>query len=125
MLASRLALAAIAPFAFLAPAAAQQPSAQTIVVWSFGFAPHPIQLAAGKPVTLTFANRSGGSHDFTAVNFFLNATITAGAAPDGEIALKPYETRTITLVPRAGTYKAHCSHFLHKQMGMSDQIIVS
>jgi len=124
MIPFRLALAAILPFAFLAPAAAQQPAAQTVVVWSFGFAPHPIQLVAGRPVTLTFANRSGSSHDFSARNFFRNAQILAGAAAEGEIDLKPYETRTITLVPRTGTYKAHCSHFMHKQLGMSDLIIV-
>ena len=28
------------------------------------------------------------------------------------------------LIPRAGLYHAHCSHFFHKQLGMSDQIIV-
>jgi plastocyanin len=28
-------------------------------------------------------------------------------------------------VPAAGTYHAHCSHFLHKQMGMTDLIVVS
>jgi plastocyanin len=40
------------------------------------------------------------------------------------IDLKPHETKSITLVPARGTYQAHCSHFLHKQMGMSDTIIV-
>jgi plastocyanin len=28
------------------------------------------------------------------------------------------------LIPRAGTYHAHCSHFMHKQLGMSDTIVV-
>ena len=46
-------------------------------------------------------------HDFTAVSFFGNSTIVAGAAPQGEIELKPYETRSITLIPRAGSYSAH------------------
>jgi hypothetical protein len=32
---------------------------------------------------------------------------------------------SITLIPHAGRYKAHCSHFMHKQLGMSDEIIVS
>jgi plastocyanin len=123
MLPSRLAAAALA-LAFAAPAAAQ-PAAQTISVSSFAFAPTPIRLAAGRPVTLTFVNRSGSGHDFTAKGFFANSTITAGAAPDGEIELRPHETRSITLVPRAGSYKAHCSHFMHKQMGMQDLIVVS
>lgn len=118
-------LAALAAL-FLGPAtlAGAQPAALVVQVWSFGFAPHPIHLAAGRPVTLTFVNQSGSSHDFSAKTFFADSTITAGAAPDGEIDLGPHETKTITLVPRAGTYAAHCSHFFHKQLGMSDRIVV-
>lgn len=119
-----IAVAAALSTALGAPAPAQ-PAGQTIIVWSYGFSPHPIQLAAGRPVTLTFVNRSGSSHDFTAQSFFANARVTAGDASDGEVELRPHETKTITLIPRAGTYHAHCSHFLHKQMGMSDEIIVS
>jgi plastocyanin len=109
----------------LSPAAAQAPAQFVVQVWSFGFAPSPIRLAAGKPVTIAFVNRSGSSHDFTAPGFFQHARIVAGAAPDGEVDLKPHQTQTITLVPSAGTFHAHCSHFLHKQMGMSDVIVVS
>ena len=108
----------------IASTASAQPAAQTITVSSFSFAPKPIHLTAGQPVTLTFINRSGGGHDFTAKTFFAAARITAGAAPDGEIELGGHETKSITLVPKRGTYTAHCSHFLHTQMGMSDQIIV-
>ena len=109
----------------VAPAAeAEQPAQLLVQVWSYGFAPNPIHLAAGRPVTLTFVNRSGSGHDFTAAGFFRHATITAGAAPDGEIELGAHETKTVTLIPARGTYAAHCSHFLHKQMGMSDAIIV-
>jgi plastocyanin len=118
-----LAATAALAFAFTAPAPAQ-PAAVRIAVWSFGFAPQPIQLQSGRPVTLIFENRSGSSHDFTAPGFFQHATITAGAAPEGEIELRPHETKSITLIPRRGTYQAHCSHFLHKQLGMSDYIYV-
>jgi plastocyanin len=76
-------------------------------------------------VTLTFVNRSGGGHDFTAPAFFQRARIIAGAAPDGEIELRGHETRSVTLIPAPGTYRAHCSHFLHKQMGMTDVIVVN
>lgn len=110
-------------FAPGAPAAAQ-PAQVTVQVYSFGFAPQPIRLAAGRPVTLTFVNQSGSHHDFSASAFFAHARITAGAAPDGEIDLMPHETRSITLVPEHGTYHAHCSHFFHKQLGMSDTIVV-
>ena len=106
-----------------APAGAQ--SAQLVIrVWSFGFAPNPIHLSAGKPVTLTFVNQSGSSHDFTAPGFFQHARIIAGAAPGDEIELRPHETKALTLVPAAGRYQAHCSHFFHKQMGMNDYILV-
>ena len=124
MFLSRLAAGAALTLAAVSPAPAQ-PAAQVIQVWSYGFAPHPLYLTAGQPVTLTFVNRSGSGHDFTAKGFFDHSRIVAGAAPDGEIELRPHETRTITLVPTAGVYQAHCSHFFHKQMGMSDTIVVN
>lgn len=120
---SRLAAAAVLSLASFTPAAAQ-PAMQTITVWSFGFAPKPIHLRAGAPVTLNFVNRSGSSHDFTAKGFFRRARIMSGDAAEGEVELRPYEHKTVTLVPVAGTYKAHCSHFFHKQMGMQDLIVV-
>ena len=120
-------LAAIAALSILgvSPVAAQ-PALQslTITVWSYGFAPHPIHLAAGRPVTLNFVNRSGSSHDLTAGAFFANSSISAGAAPGGEIELGGHETKSITLTPRAGTYPAHCSHFMHSMFGMKDEIEV-
>jgi plastocyanin len=123
MSAFRLVLASALSLATSIPAAAQQ-AALTINVWSFNFAPKPIHLRAGQPVTLTFVNRSSGGHDFTAPSFFANSRIIAGAAPGGEIELRGGQSRSITVVPRAGNYKAHCSHFLHAQMGMQDLIIV-
>lgn len=119
----RLAAVAAVSFALIAPVAAQ-PAGQTIDVRSFSFSPVPIRLAAGKPVTLTFVNSSGSGHDFTAKDFFAQSAISAGSAPGGKIALKGHETKTITLVPKAGTYEVHCSHFLHASMGMHDQIVV-
>ncbi len=124
MLAFRLAAAVALSLVFSVPTAALPPG-QTIAVWSFGFAPNPIRLAAGRPITLTFENHSGSSHDFTAKTFFAYSRITSGAAPDGEIELRPHETKSITLIPRTGTYKAHCSHFFHEPLGMSDMIVVS
>jgi plastocyanin len=119
----RLMLAVALPFALGAPAIAQ-PARQTVIVWSYNFSPKPLHLAAGREVTLTFQNRSGSSHDFTATTFFATSRIIRGDAAEGEVELKPYETRSVTLIPRAGSYEAHCSHFFHKQLGMSDRIIV-
>jgi len=123
MFSHRLASAVALAFAFAAPAAAQ-PARVTVDVWSFGFGPRPIQLRSGQPVTMTFVNRSGSSHDFTAPGFFQHATITSGSAHEDEIELRGHETKSITLIPRRGTYQAHCSHFMHKQLGMSDYIYV-
>lgn len=101
-----------------------QPAQFVVQVYSYGFAPQPIRLAAGRPVTLTFVNQSGSSHDFSAHGFFGNARILAGDVSEGEVDLPPHQSRTVRLIPRAGTYHAHCSHFFHKQLGMSDLIIV-
>lgn len=116
--------AAAALSLLLAAPAATQPAQLVVQIWSFGFAPNPIHLVAGKPVTMTFTNRSGSSHDFKAPGFFQHSTIISGAMDGDEVDLHPHETKTITLVPSAGTYHAHCSHFLHEQMGMTDQIVV-
>jgi plastocyanin len=123
MNASRLAAVAALSLVLAAPAPAQ-PASQTIIVWSYGFAPRPIYLRAGQPVTLTFVNRSGSSHDFVARSFFASSRVLAGDAREGEVELRGGETKTIRLIPRAGNYGAHCSHFFHKQLGMSDQIVV-
>ena len=118
--------AAVAAFSLgLATAALAQPASQTIDLANFSFSPNPIHLAAGRPVTLTFVNRSGSGHDFTAKAFFAGSRTLAGAAPGGKIELRGGETKTITLVPSAGTYEVHCSHFLHTSFGMTDQIVVN
>lgn len=119
----RLSAAAALSLLLGAPAGAQ-PAPVVVQIWSFGFAPNPIRLVAGKPVTLTFINRSGSGHDFKAPGFFQHAAIVSGSIDGDEVELRPHETRSITLIPSAGTYHAHCSHFLHEQMGMSDEIVV-
>jgi len=108
------------------PVRREAPPEVSITVWSYGFAPQPIRLTAGKPVTLTFVNRSGSGHDFTAREFFEAATYLAGSdrVSGGKVDLKPHQTRKVSLVPRAGTYPVHCGRFLHKQMGMRETIVV-
>jgi plastocyanin len=115
-----------AALALMLPApAAAQPTTMTITMWSFGFAPNPIYLRAGQPVTLTFVNRSGSSHDFVAGPFFANSQILAGDAMQGMVDLRGHETKTVRLIPRRGTYRAHCSHFMHSMFGMKDTIVVN
>jgi len=95
----RLAAAASTSLLLTVPAAAQVQAQLVVQLYSFGFAPQPIHLAAGRPVTLTFTNSSGNSHDFTAVGFFQRSRIVAGAAPGGKVELRPHQTRSITLIP--------------------------
>ena len=121
---SRLASAAFLSILVASPAAAQ-PATQVITLYSFGFAPRPIVLAAGRPVTLVFVNRSGSSHDFVARSFFATSTIVGGDVMQGMVDLRGGETRTVRLVPRAGVYRVHCSHFMHSMLGMTDRIIVN
>lgn len=123
MIGIRLATAAILSLAFSTPAAAQ-PASQRIVLWSFGIAPKPIQLAAGERVALTFENRAGSSHDFVARSFFANSRIISGDVMDGMVDLRGHQVKSVVLIPRAGTYEAHCDHFLHAPLGMTSTIIV-
>jgi plastocyanin len=105
-------------------AAATTPPVQTIGLFSYGYDPNPIVLAAGRPVTLAFVNRSRGGHDFTAKKFFRTSRIIAGVAPGGEIDLERGQSRSVTLVPAPGRYKVHCGHPFHSLMGMKAEIIV-
>lgn len=124
MIASRLAAIAALSLISFAPAAAAQPAALTITLQNFRFAPRPIHLRAGQPVTLTFVNRSSGSHDFTAREFFIASRVTTGMPMNGMIELRGGETKSVSLIPRAGTYPAKCTHFMHKAFGMTDTIVV-
>jgi plastocyanin len=114
---------AVLALAFTAPAAAQ-PAAQTIQLYSFGFTPRAIHLAAGRPVTLNFVNSAGGGHNFSAPSFFATAKIASGSAPNGVVELGAHQSRAITLTPRAGTYKFRCTHTFHKALGMTGTILV-
>lgn len=117
----------IAPLLLCAHAATAQVIAapvQSIALYSYGFNPSPIVLNAGKAVTLSFVNRAGKSHDFTAEKFFRASKIISGKVGEGEVDLAPGQTASVTLVPAAGRYKAHCGHPFHKMLGMHTDIIV-
>ena len=118
-------LPAAAALLALGPAAAQpvQP-AQTVTLYSYGYAPQLIQLAAGRPVTLTFVNRAGKGHYFTARRFFGSARILSGRVTDGQVDLAGRQSASVTLVPAAGRYAVHCRRPFHKMLGMRATIIV-
>jgi len=118
-------LLAAAAIAISIPAAAQKATTVVpIVLYSYGYVPAPIILQAGEPVTMVFSNRSNKRHEFKAVDFFRLAKIISGSPHEGEIHLSPGQTTSVTLVPAQGTYRVHCSHFLHTQLGMETRIFV-
>ena len=119
-------LAAAAALSLVGSAVATQTTApvMTIQLYSHGYNPDPIVLDGGKQVTLTFVNRAGKSHDFTAPKFFSSSKIVAGNVGSGEVELRGGQSASVTLIPVAGRYKVHCGKPFHKVLGMSGDIIV-
>lgn len=120
-------VAAVAALSFLSlgtsPAVERAP-VRVIYLQSYSYAPSPIRLRAGQPVTLQFVNRSGKGHDFTARRFFRSARILAGRVGDGEVDLRGGQSASVTLIPAAGRYAVHCGRPFHKVLGMRSEILV-
>ena len=119
-----LPLCAAALLAFSPAQAVQTVAVQVINLVSYSYAPTPIRLRAGQPVTLQFLNRSRSSHDFTARRFFRSARILSGRVVNGEIDLRGGQSASVTLIPAPGRYPVHCGHPFHKVLGMRSTIIV-
>jgi plastocyanin len=121
----KLTLAIAAAFALAAPAAAQNPTnVVPIQLYSYGYAPSPITLRAGVPVTLVFNNVSGIGHTFKAPAFFASSRMVSGMTMQGEVHVIPHQSMSVTVIPARGTYEVHCSHFFHDQLGMHSVIYV-
>jgi uncharacterized cupredoxin-like copper-binding protein len=105
-----------------------QASTIEIDMANFKFTPDMVNLKHGQPYRLRFVNKAGGGHDFAAREFFAAAMIAPedrGHIKDGEVRLAGGETVDLRLLaPAAGTYKAHCSHFMHSSFGMKARILV-
>ncbi len=125
MYASRIAAVAALSLLMAAPATAQVAApVQVINLHSYAYAPSPIVLRAGQPVTLQFVNRSRNGHDFTARQFFRSARILSGRVVGGEIELRGGQSASVTLIPARGRYPVHCGHPFHKMLGMRSTILV-
>ncbi|MEO6247281.1 MAG: cupredoxin domain-containing protein [Sphingomicrobium sp.] len=109
---------------FAQPAEAQSAPKVTIAETNFRIAPGVIHLAAGQVVQLAFTNLSGSSHDFSAPAFFGRAQILSGIVGRGEVDLPAHGQLLVTLTPARGIYRARCTHFGHRMMGMSATIVV-
>lgn len=107
--------------------AVAQANEQRVELSNFDFNPKELHLHAGQPVALVLSNVASGGHDFSAPEFFAAAQIEPADAvlvDDGEIDVPAKETRTIHLVPAAGTYKLTCTHTMHAMFGMKGTIVV-
>ena len=122
-------IARLAPLALALLVAAPAPAETRIDIElsNFKFAPATIQLKAGQPYL--FHLTSDGGHSFAAPAFFAAATIAPadrGKVASGKIELEAGDSIDIYLTaPGAGSYEAHCTHFLHTTRGMKGKIIVN
>ncbi len=95
---------------------------------SFSFTPQRIELTSGTAYRLHLVNTADGGHNFDASAFFAAAQIHPSDRTQvrkGAVELKAGETRDIRFIaPAPGSYKLHCSHFLHSSFGMTGVIIV-
>lgn len=110
-------------------AIAQDPAqAITVELSSFKFTPATLRLTHGHAYVIHFVNRSSGGHDFVAKDFFAASTIAPedrAKVAKGEVELGGGESADIHLVPNSpGTYKSHCSHFMHSSFGMTGTVVV-
>ena len=117
--------------AFASGAATAQgtpPQVLTVEMSNFKFTPATLTLMHGRPYVLHFVNSASGGHDFVAKEFFAASTIAPedrAKVKNGEVELSGGESADIHLVANtAGTYKSHCSHFMHSSFGMTGTVVV-
>lgn len=100
----------------------------TIQFSNFQFTPSSVHLKQGQAYDLKFENVASGGHDLAAKEFFAAATIMdadRAKVSDGKVSLGGGQSIDVHLVaPAAGTYKAHCTHFMHSSFGMTGEIVV-
>jgi plastocyanin len=100
---------------------------QRVELSNFDFNPKEIRLQAGHSYALVVANLASGGHNFAAKEFFAAARIEpadTALVTDGEIEVPAMSTRTVHLVPAAGSYKLVCTHAGHAFLGMKGKIVV-
>lgn len=94
---------------------------------SFDFTPEEIRLSAGQPYELVLVNVSSDGHNFAAPEFFAAAQVQADDSEliaSGDVDVPAGASRTIHLVPAAGTYDLVCTYTGHALFGMKGTIVV-
>ena len=111
---------------FAAPAVAEE--TLQVNMSNYEFAPNTLQLRANNSYRLRLTNTARGSHDFDAPQLFAASSIAPAdqsKVADGAIEVEGGQTVEVNFTPtRAGTYKFHCSHFLHSAFGMTGEVVV-
>lgn len=113
-----------------APSVAGAAPAQTIQIEmsNYRFTPNMVQLHANTAYQLRLTNTAQGGHDFNAPQLFAASTIAAddqSKVVDGEVDVEPGQTVEVNFTPtQTGTYKFHCTHFLHSAFGMHGEAVV-
>jgi len=137
MLPFRIALASLSALLLVslaqaqnAPAAPDWTSAQTVQLGmaNFAFTPATLEFRANTPTRFRLTNSASNGHSFAAPEF-LNAVAVApqdrAKVAHGEIEVEAGQTVEVMFVPmRSGSYKFHCSHFMHTSLGMSGTVVV-
>lgn len=112
----------------LIPAAAVAQPAERVEVTlaNFKFAPATIRLHHGQHYQLRLTNTASGGHDFVAPEFFAAARLAKDSpVANGTVDVDGNSSITIDLIaPPAGSYRVHCSHFMHSAFGMKGTILV-
>lgn len=100
----------------------------TIQLSSFKFNPAVTTLHHGTAYRLHLENSSSGGHDFVAKELFAKSLIAPSDGAkihSGGIDVDGKESVDVRFMPQQpGTYKIHCSHFMHSTFGMKGQIVV-
>lgn len=100
-----------------------------VALSNFKFVPSTITLHHGQRYVLHLVNQASGGHDFVAPEFFAAAMVAPedrGKLSKGEVELGGDDSIDIHLTapPTPGSYKLHCSHFMHAAFGMKGTIVV-
>lgn len=99
-----------------------------IVMTNFAFTPDTVQFEIGVPYRLHFTNNGSSDHSFSDSQLFASATIAAedaGKIHDGTVEVPEGQIVDIRFVAtKPGSYRFHCSHFLHASFGMRGTAIV-
>jgi plastocyanin len=99
-----------------------------VAMANYMFTPNTLRFRANTPYHLRFMNNSGHGHSFDAPEFFAAVQIAdddQSKVNKGEIEVEGGQTVDVKFVPQTtGTYKFHCSHFLHASFGMTGEAVI-